>query len=64
MKDEFEASLSSKINNLNNNESLLILQKYQNAKMFDIGILEKKMIYLISILSKLQLKKIQMKESL
>ena len=64
MKDEFEASLSSKINNLNNNESLLILQKYQNAKMFDIGILEKKMIYLNSILSKLQLKKIQMKESL
>ena len=42
MKEEFEDSLSSKIKKLNNNECLLILQKEQNAKMFDIGILEKK----------------------
>ena len=56
MKDEFDDSFSSKIKKLNNNECLLILQKDQNAKMFDIGILEKKNgkfnLYLIQVTNK------------
>ena len=56
MKDEFEDSFSSKIKKLNNNECLLILQKDQNEKMFDIGILEKKNekfnLYLIQVTNK------------
>jgi hypothetical protein len=62
MKDEFINSLGAKIKKLENGESLLIFQKDQNAKRFDIGIFEKKKekynLYLIQVTSK----KIQMKE--
>ena len=56
MKDEFINSLGAKIKKLENGESLLIFQKDQNAKMFDIGIFEKKKekynLYLIQVTSK------------
>ena len=42
MKDECIESLASKIKKLEDGKSILLLQKDQNAKMFDIGILEKK----------------------
>ena len=42
MNDKSVLSLKGKIEKLNNNEAILIIQEYQNAKMFDIGILEKK----------------------
>ena len=49
MNEKSVLSLKSKIQYLKNNEAILILQEYQNAKMFDIGILEKKIIILIYI---------------
>ena len=56
MKDCYIESLLSKIKKLQNGESILIMQNDQNARMFDIGILEKKdekfNLYLIQVTTK------------
>ena len=56
MKEEYISPLKRKIDLLAENESLLILQDDQNAKIFDIGILEKKKgyfnFYFIQVTSK------------
>ena len=56
MKDEFIKSLENKIKQLKDGESILIFQKDQNAKMFDIGIFENKKkkynLYLFQVTSK------------
>ena len=56
IKNEYIYSLESKIKNLKDGESILILQSDQNERMFDIGILEKKQrkfnLYLIKVTSK------------
>ena len=56
MKDDFIESLSSNVEKLEEGESILIFQNDQNARIFDIGILEKKNqkfnLYLIQVTSK------------
>ena len=42
IKDNYISNLSEKINILNANKSILIIQNDQNAIMFDVGIIEKK----------------------
>ena len=42
MKDEYIEPLNSKVSRLKDNESILIFQSAQNAKVFDFGIIEKK----------------------
>ena len=53
MKEELIESLESKVKELKNGESILIIQNDQNARIFDAGILEKKIdkfnLYLIQV---------------
>ena len=53
MKEELIKSLKSKVEKLKNGESILIIQNDQNARIFDVGILEKKFdkfnLYLIQV---------------
>ena len=56
MKDDFIKSLSSKVENMKNGESLLIFQNDNNTRLFDVCILEKTILkfnlYLIQVNSK------------
>ena len=45
IKDEYITTLKDKIKHLKENKSILILQYDQNAKFYDVGILEKKKYY-------------------
>ena len=56
INNECISSLKEQLKNLKQNNSILILQKFQNAKFFDVGILEKKNgyynLYLIQVTEK------------
>ena len=56
LKEDYIESLKKKVENLKDGESILIFQDDQNAKIFDVGILEKKNkkfnLYLVQITTK------------